>query len=477
MGRPAVYYSGTTKYDPDKCYNGFTLIPGRGYGPMIIDMNGKVHHLWKNLQGEPNKLIKGGYVVSSRGVRSKDISHQDRIDLVVCDYDGNVVWEYDHGEFCEDEGHEPRWMLRQHHDFQIEGNPVGYHSPALESKPDFNKVLILCHRDVLKERISPQLLEDDRIIEIDRSGNELWSWNCADHFNEFGFTEIQKNSIYRNPNTVESGPHGQGDLFHINTASYVGPNKWFDQGDERFNPENIIMGSREACIIFIVSHKTKKIVWQIGPDYSSSKQLRRIGAIIGSHNAHIIPKGLPGEGNLLLFDNGGWAGYGLPDQVSKTGNLVSRRDYSRVLEIDPITLDVVWEFNPSKMGYKAPFNAHFFYSPLVSNAQRLPNGNTMITEGVNGRIFEVTPDDEVVWDYISPYFDASGNNMIYRAYRIPYDYVPQAVHSKEKEVIAPDSARLRLENADDGNIPKDNIKEIEGTWDFAKSDSFCVEKI
>ncbi len=477
MGRAPVFYSGTTRYNPEKCFNGFTLIPGRGYGPMIIDMNGKVHHLWKNLQGEPNKLIKGGYVISSRGVRDKAISHQDRIDLLICDYEGNVVWEFDHNEFCEDQGHKPQWMLRQHHDYQFEGNPVGYYTPEAETSLNFNKVLILTHKDVLKERISPQLLEDDRLIEIDYQGNLLWQWNASDHFNEFGFTEVQKNAIFRNPNTVDSGLHGQGDLFHINTASYIGENRWYEQGDERFHPENIIMGSREACIIFIISHKTGKVVWRIGPDFSSDKKLRMIGPIIGSHNAHIIPKGLPGEGNLLLFDNGGWAGYGSPDQVSKTGNLINRRDYSRVLEINPVTLETVWEFDPAKMGYKTPFNAHYFYSPLVSNAQRLPNGNTLISEGVNGRILEVTSDDEIVWDYTSPYFDANGNNMIYRAYRIPYDYVPQANHSEEKEVVTPDISKLRLANADQGLIESKDIKEIEGTWDFAKSDSFCVEKV
>ena len=44
------------------------------------------------------------------------------------------------------------------------------------------------------------------------------------------------------------------------------------------------------------------------PVYSEAE--RKLGWIIGQHHAHIIPRGLPGEGNLLVFDNGGWAGYG-----------------------------------------------------------------------------------------------------------------------------------------------------------------------
>ena len=470
-----TFFTGTTNYKPNRCFNGFTLIPARGHGALLIDMNGTPIHLWENLQGEPNKIMKGGKIFSSRGVRDKSVSHQDRIDLVKVNWDGEVEWSFDKLEFCDDPNIEPRYMLRQHHDYQIEGSSFGYYSPKSEIKEDFEKVLILCHKDVLKKKISSQILEDDILIEVNRNDEIVWKWNASDHFNEFGFSEIAKNAIYRNPNTVDSGLHGQGDWLHINTASYVGKNKWYAAGDMRFAPDNIIMDSREANIIFIIDHKTGKIVWKIGPDYTSDSALRIMGPIIGCHNAHIIPEGLPGAGNLLVFDNGGWAGYSLPDQVSKTGNYSTRRDYSRVLEINPVTLEVVWELNPSKLGFTTVFNAHYFYSPLVCNAQRLPNGNTMVTIGCDGRIIEVTADYEIVWDYTSPYYDNSGNNMIYRAYRVPYDYVPQATHSPEIEVTLPDCTKLNLENAIDNNI-RESVS-VNGTWEFGKKSSFCVEKL
>ena len=53
-------------------------------------------------------------------------------------------------------------------------------------------------------------------------------------------------------------------------------------------------------------------------------------------------------------------------------------------------------------------DASRFYSPFVSSAQRLPNGNTLITEGSDGRIFEVTRNHELVWEYISPYRGSRG---------------------------------------------------------------------
>jgi hypothetical protein len=58
----------------------------------------------------------------------------------------------------------------------------------------------------------------------------------------------------------------------------------------------------------------------------------------------------------------------------------------------------------------------------------LPNGNTLITEGSDGRIFEVTVDHEIVWEYINPYKGSTeipGMNMVYRAYRVPYEWIPQ----------------------------------------------------
>ena len=62
-----------------------------------------------------------------------------------------------------------------------------------------------------------------------------------------------------------------------------------------------------------------KIVWQLSPRFHVSRCETFLGWIIGQHHAHIIPKGLLGEGNILVFDNGGWAGYGLPNPASPNG--------------------------------------------------------------------------------------------------------------------------------------------------------------
>jgi hypothetical protein len=86
--------------------------------------------------------------------------------------------------------------------------------------------------------------------------------------------------------------------------------------------------------------------------------------------------------------------------------------HSRVLEIDPATKEIVWKFQETRVAD--------FFSPRLSNAQRLPNGNILINEGWFGRFFEVTPDGDIVWEYVNPYFGARQKlvvNAAQRAYR------------------------------------------------------------
>lgn len=108
----------------------------------------------------------------------------------------------------------------------------------------------------------------------------------------------------------------------------------------------------------------------MGP-YYDTEEFQEIGWIIGQHHAHMIPQGLEGAGNILVFDNGGWAGYGSPNPASKTGEKYAARDYSRVLEITLVAMKIEWQFTPKEMGRVFPVDYNRFYSPFVSSAQHL----------------------------------------------------------------------------------------------------------
>lgn len=471
MSYPNVYPTGVTVYNPQKCFNGYTIFQALETGAILIDMNGVEVNFWEGLHGFPNKMLPGGYVMGHTGDRNTAFGMQDMLDLVQVDWDGNIVWRFNQYEFIEDPGDQPQWMARTHHDFQREGNPVGYYVPGMNPQTDNGNTLLLCHKNVKNTKISEKMLHDDTIIEVSWEGDIIWEWCANDHFDELEFSEAAKNILSRDPNMRLQG---YGDWLHINSMSVLGPNKWYDAGDERFHPDNIIWDAREANIMAILDKKTGKLVWKLGPDFDTNPALKEIGWIIGQHHCHMIPRGLPGEGNILLYDNGGWAGYGLPNPESPTGIKNARRDYSRVLELDPTTLKIVWQYSPSEAGYEFPNDSNRFYSPITSSAQRLPNGNTLITEGTGGRIFEVTVDHELVWEYISPYWgEFSPSNLLYRAYRLPYEWVPQLEKPQETAIAPIDVRTLRVPGAAKaGDRRKHTV--VAGVKPYQQDSALCV---
>ncbi|UCF30056.1 MAG: thioredoxin [bacterium] len=437
--------TGLRIYKPEKTWDGYTLLsslgghlcdPPRGIcNAILIDMNGEMVKEWL-LGAVPAKMLPGGDVIGSVPERN-DTGFRGSKTLQQQDWCGNEVWRYDN--FGEPGGAD--W----HHDHEREGNPVGYYAPGLRPYTDWGKTLILSHGyPGVIGTISTFPLLDDRIYEIDWDGTILFDWYAKDHFDQMGFHAEARDAIMN----IQVGrpPTTTTDWQHFNSASYLGPNKWYGcgQGDLRFHPDNIIFDSRTANYMGIIArydHPEGKwqagdIIWKVGPHFSASYPEHKIGQIIGLHMAHMIPRGLPGAGNILVFDNGGIAGFdsflpGMPGYYPAT-----YRNYSRVIEFDPITLDIVWEYmDPVQEGDvngdgEVKGDERKFYSNLISGAQRLKNGNTLITEGHGGRVFEVTYEGEIVWEYISPYEDgraprATDPNSVYRAYRVPYWWVPK----------------------------------------------------
>ena len=448
---PSVYPTGTTIYKPDQTWNGYVIFDTPdGQGTVLIDMNGNVLRQWTEIASVPgpSRILPGGYVMGGDTPRRP---HQEAIALVQLDWEGNEVWRYDQmeqvlteeteNEDGEMEGGDTIWAARLHHDWQREGNPVGYYAPDMEPRTGSGRTLVLAHKNLLAPEVSDKLLEDDYIVELSWDGEVIWEWLASDHVDEFGFSEQARNAIYRSVQMNEN--RGSADWLHINSLVYVGANKWYDGGDLRFHPDNVLFSSREANIIGIINREGN-IVWRMGPDYSLSEALKELGQIIGQHNPHIIPKGLPGAGNLLVFDNGGSAGYGFANPAAPNGQASVRRDFSRVLEFNPVTFEKVWEYS---IGGTEKFQ---FFSHYVSNAQRLPNGNTMINEGADGRIFELTEEKEIVWEYVSPFFGTMKpiSHRIFRAYRVPYDWIPQLDRPVETPVIPPDLRTYRVESQD-----------------------------
>jgi Arylsulfotransferase (ASST) len=152
---------------------------------------------------------------------------------------------------------------------------------------------------------------------------------------------------------------------------------------------NIMLSFRNICTIIQIDRKSGDIIWKMGPP-----------ELAVQHAPTLLP-----NGNILIFDNGLHAS-------------------SRVIEVQPSTKAIVWKF-------QEPVPTDFF-SPRIGNAQRLPNGNTLIDEGLFGRFFEVTSDGEVVWEYVNPRFGYSTQtvpeqqNDVFRAYRYTEEEIERA---------------------------------------------------
>ena len=118
-----------------------------------------------------------------------------------------------------------------------------------------------------------------------------------------------------------------------------------------------------------------------------------------------------------------------------------------------------------------------FYSPFISGMQRLPNGNTLITEGSDGRVFEVTKDHELVWEFISPYWGQKlPMNMVYRAYRVPYEWVPQLGKQEETPIERIDVNAFRMPGAA-ALGDRDSEIAIEGCAPYEGDNALCVASV
>ena len=153
---------------------------------------------------------------------------------------------------------------------------------------------------------------------------------------------------------------------------------------------DLLVSFRQPSTVGIVEKSSGEFKWKWGP-----------GEVNHQHHPTYLD-----NGRVLMFDNG----------CHRRG--ASR---SRIVEVDPATNQIAWEYQG------APDIS--FYSYNISSAERQPNGNTLICEGAPGRIFEVTPEKAIVWEYINPYFGdapsrgpANSVNGVFRAHRYGPDH-------------------------------------------------------
>lgn len=219
----------------------------------------------------------------------------------------------------------------------------------------------------------------DTINEVDASGKLIWQWKVSER--------LPRDEYPLQPHYTRE---------HYPLINSVLPLK----------DGNILASMRSISSVVIIEKSTGNIIWRLGPE-----------TIAQQHNATELA-----NGNILIFDNGAF----------RTGESMP---YTRAIEVERATKKIVWE-------YKDRSQMLYFFTPFMGSAQRLENGNTLLCESAYGRVFEVTREGEVVWEFVNPWFAEYADegtrrvfpgesNALFRAYRYSEEEVPW-LKKKEK---------------------------------------------
>lgn len=368
----------------------------------LLDLEGSVVHSWPSdaPAGNAAILLPSGHLLRTEAVEPTSGRTFDRggaggrVREIASD--GAVIWEY---VLSSSE-------RRLHHD--------------VKCLPNGNVLLIAWEAKTAAEAIAagrdPGLLKDnelwpDSILEVRPTppvgGDIVWEWHVWDHLvQDFDPAKPNYGDVAAHPELMDLNytlPGGPADWNHTNSVAY---NADLDQ---------ILISVHEFSEIWVLDHSTTtaEAAGHRGGRYGrggdllyrwGNPQTYRAGdardqVLFGQHDAQWIDDGLPGEGRLLLFNNG----------LGRTGV-----DYSTVEELVVPLLEDGSYSQPASGEPYSPTGAAWmyrdrdFYSSHISGAQRLPNGDTLVCEGTSGRLFEVNETGEVVWDYVNPFFSAAG---------------------------------------------------------------------
>lgn len=235
-------------------------------------------------------------------------------------------------------------------------------------------IAVLVHEKVLVPEISRQPIESDAIARISPAGEITTFWHLHEHRRELArwcapgaLTSVSENvpdDDWSHSNTIEV-------ITETPAASSI----------EAFCPGNILFCVRNLDFVGIIDVRSGEIVWGWGP-----------GELDHPHQPSLLP-----NGHILVFDNGFFRGW------------------SRVVEYDPVTASVVWEYRTER--------PEDFFSMGRGSCQKLPNGNVLITDSTHGRVFEVTPEGRMVWTFFNPDRSHEKRGTFYRSSRYPVTLV------------------------------------------------------
>lgn len=328
---PSGAQVGVLTHDERKAASGLTLFTNAKFcSAQLIGMDGRVHHGWRQ---EPC-FRWGNVTLTPTG------------DLL-------AVWRLPHEENPQ-AAIGSRYLARLDWDGALVWNKQLAVHHDVEMTPD-GRILTLTYEFRRIPEADPDVpLRDNSIVMLDGGGevtDRLSLWDLF-HSNGDSFS-LQEGKIRE----FEGGR--ELDLFHTNSVEWIRHPELVGTHDV-YRPSSVLICVRNQDTLAILDWDSRELLWTWGQGETS-----------GPHDATLLP-----GGNVLAFDNG------------------LGRDWSRVIEVDPRTSEVVWEYRAE--------DPRAFHSKIRGASQRLGNGNTLITDSQGGRLFEVTPDGDTVWEFLNP---------------------------------------------------------------------------
>ncbi len=401
-------------------YNGFTLIaPLFSTETYLVNNCGDLVNTWRTSQYQPGpvvylledgsilrtcKLTTGNIITGGSGGRLERYSWND-----------SLIWSYNFDGPT----------FRQHHDIEVlpNGNilvlawDVRSRAEAISSGLDTNHY----NGEVWSEKVTEIMP-----FGID-SAIVVWEWKLWDHLvQDHDSTKFNYGNISTNRHKIDLNYFNNNgisnDYFHANSLDY------------NPNLDQIMISIRNYDEFWLVDHSTTTAqaatssggTTGMGGDILyrwGNPEAYDIGDItnkqlFGQHDPNWIPNTYRDGGQILVFNNG----FNAPTQISKVQTITP-----------PIGMNGTYTYTPGlpfgpsavNWSYEMPIFVDF-----VSGANRLPNGNTLITSGPDAHIYEIDAMDSTVWEYVSPVTQngivSQGSvptgNTIFRTYRYGENY-------------------------------------------------------
>lgn len=216
--------------------------------------------------------------------------------------------------------------------------------------------------------VAGEPVEDNPLLFFSPEGELLRSLSLLDVL-------VQHPEVYELPRFRPSANVQGAEIFHANSICWMDQPQLEGEGDW-WRPTNVALSIRNQNLVVIVDTETRELVWSWGP-----------GELELQHEATFLA-----NGNLLLFDNGALT-----------------RDYSRLLQVDPRTDSVVWEYTTTP--------PQRFFSSGRGTTEAIPGGGVLTANSNSGEVFELDGQGEIVWAWINPHGGESRG--VVRAHRYP----------------------------------------------------------